>query len=571
MIYIYNSLSASVCENSPYKDEHHKHVVTGDLTIIQDKKLMKLFQKGPNYREGKSINLTRARKSVMEGLKEYIKIWSTKENKPESYFSEWKHIVVKELDEKIQQLKNTTLKRWRPKKEVLRDKDSIEALRNLQYKYAILPIDKTSNNVGFLCKYYFYKLMMEETRSETYEEVNIKKEDLIVLLTEKVEALNQKVSSEDKDLPIIYPTIKMHKNPIKFRYIVASKHCPTKQIAKKLTKILQLIQVITKRYCNKVLLFTGINRYWITDGTEQVLDDIARINEKKSAKEIETYDFSTLYTKIPLEDLKEKLKEVIAKAFKGGTNQYISINRSRASWTNKTKNTFTKEDIYDMIDIVIDNAYFVLGDKVYRQIVGFPMGVDPAPPGANLYLYYYESTYIEKLTKEDYGKAKRYNHTHRFIDDLNTMNNGGHLNQHKEEIYPKQLVLNKENDGNQSTTFLDLHIQVQDRRFITKTYDKRDDFPFQIINYPDISGNIAETPSYGIIASQTIRNARNCLLWIDLKERLKELCQKLIKKGYEVYRMKQTLKKCLHRHTWIATKYQKRTTDIIEEILDTHT
>ena len=157
---------------------------------------------------------------------------------------------------------------------------------------------------------------------------------------------------------------------------------------------------------------------------------------------MKTFDFSTLYTKIPLDDLKEKLNEIVDKAFKGGHNKYIQITSKTARWFHSKKNeSFTKEDIFSMIDLVIDNSFFKFGDKVFRQSIGIPMGIDPAPQMANLYLYYYEAKFMEMLTKENYSAAKKFNYTRRFIDDLHTLNNDWHLEENNSmgRIYPQEL------------------------------------------------------------------------------------------------------------------------------------
>ena len=44
------------CKDSPFVDNNHKHVVTGDLRIIANKKLRNLLLKGPTYREPVNIN-----------------------------------------------------------------------------------------------------------------------------------------------------------------------------------------------------------------------------------------------------------------------------------------------------------------------------------------------------------------------------------------------------------------------------------------------------------------------------------------------------------------------------------
>ena len=66
-----------------------------------------------------------------------------------------------------------------------------------------------------------------------------------------------------------------------------------------------------RRYCNKVKFYSGIERYWIAENSQAILEHIQHINNNKRARNIQTFDFSTLYTKIPLTDLKEKLKKVV--------------------------------------------------------------------------------------------------------------------------------------------------------------------------------------------------------------------------------------------------------------------
>ena len=66
----------------------------------------------------------------------------------------------------------------------------------------------------------------------------------------------------------------MHKDPIKFRYIIASSKCVIKSVAKKLTRILQLVLHVKLKYCQKILLYTGINRMWVADNSNSLLNRI---------------------------------------------------------------------------------------------------------------------------------------------------------------------------------------------------------------------------------------------------------------------------------------------------------
>ena len=143
---------------------------------------------------------------------------------------------------------------------------------------------------------------------------------------------------------------------------------------------------------------------------------------------------------------------------------------------------------------------------------------------ANLYLYAYEARFMQKLTKENYGAAKKFSFTRRFIDDLNTINNDGYLEEYHRNgsIYPEEMQLNKENEDDKKATFLDLEEEITDNTIHVKTYDKRDAFKFEIVNYPDLSGNIPRKPAYGIYSSQIIRYARSCSREQDLITRIQD-------------------------------------------------
>ena len=44
----------------------------------------------------------------------------------------------------------------------------------------------------------------------------------------------------------------------------------------------------------------------------------------------------------------------------------------------------------------------------------------------------------------------------------------------------------------------------------SKIYDKRDDFNFEIVNFPFLDGDVPRSPSYGVYISQLIRFDRVC-------------------------------------------------------------
>ena len=55
---------------------------------------------------------------------------------------------------------------------------------------------------------------------------------------------------------------------------------------------------------------------------------------------------------------------------------------------------------------------------------------------------------------------------------------------------------------------MDLQLSISDGFVHTKIYDKRDDFGFDIVNFPFLDGDVPHSTSYGVYISQLIRFAR---------------------------------------------------------------
>ena len=63
-------------------------------------------------------------------------------------------------------------------------------------------------------------------------------------------------------------------------------------------------------------------------------------------------------------------------------------------------------------------------------------------------------------------------------------------------IYPPELEVKETTDTASSASFLDLFLEFDDSGQIsTKIYDKRDDFNFKIINFPNMCSNIPASPA----------------------------------------------------------------------------
>ena len=147
-----------------------------------------------------------------------------------------------------------------------------------------------------------------------------------------------------------------------------------------------------------------------------------------------------------------------------------------------------------------------------------------------------------------------FNSTSRYLDDLLNIDNPyfeGMVNQ----IYPSELQLNKANISDTEAPFLDLHLSVANGFVSSKTYDKRDDFDFDIVNFPFLNGDVPRRASYGVYISQLIRFARVCNHVTDFNARNKCLTAKLLQQGYRYHKLRKNFSKFYRRHYELISKY----------------
>ena len=75
---------------------------------------------------------------------------------------------------------------------------------------------------------------------------------------------------------------------------------------------------------------------------------------------------------------------------------------------------------------------------------------------------------------------------------------------------------------------MDLHLSISNGFVSSKIYEQRDDFDFDILNFPFLDGDVPRRPSYGVYISQLIRFARVCSHVDDFNTRNKCLTAKLL-------------------------------------------
>ena len=436
---------------------------------------------------------------------------------------------------------NTNLLPSKPKSSFRHLKQGIQEFHR---KYVLVPADKAANNVVVVCRLHYVNTLKQEldgtrayleTDTDEVSVVNAHLNDLPVKFSVYVN------EGQDK-LPTMYWLPKLHKRPYKARFIANSSSCTTTELSKLLTSCLTAIKSHVIRYCETVYETSNKNWFWSIKNSGEVLSKLKCRGFR--ATSLSTYDFSTLYTTLPHNLIKEKLLDLIEWTFKRALKNYGSLylacNDRKAFFTSSDQSRYTLwscQNVCDALSYLLDNIYIRFGTKLYRQIVGIPMGTNCAPLVADLFLYCYERDFMDSLNHDNQADViEAFNSTSRYLDDLLNIDNPyfeGNVNQ----IYPPELQLNKANITDTEAPFLDLHLSVANGFVSSKIYDKRDDFDFDIVNFPFLDGDVPRRASYGVYISQLIRFARVCNHVTDFNARNKCLTAKLLQQGYRYHKL----------------------------------
>ena len=544
------------CSDSPFKDDHHGHIISGDLRIIENNRLRKLFTKGPKYREGKLIDWNVTQESMISSVKECAQAWCEKHKMDRKILTPWISVVSEKIKEKISSLKSK--QSFQKHSPVLSSNTCLKALAELHENFVIVPIDKAANNIALVCKRFYAKVLVAELGLDgnntcpTYEKVHRTANELIEKDCKNLmDLFKLSVDEDSKKLPHIYWTPKLHKNPLKFRFIIAAPNCSIKPLSKAITKIFKLFYRQVETYNSKCFYYSNVKTFWVIQNNEHVINSIKKLNKRGSLRSMATFDFSTLYTKIPHEKLLDVMNQITDFCFQGGAQELISLSKNNACWVSRNNRSsgvkFSKTLFKEGLEYLLNNCLFTCGNKIFRQVIGLPMGADPSPFMANLFLYHYESQWIKSLKKDNIQKARRFAYTFRFIDDLLTINDDNLFLKNFKNIYPPELQLNLENSGD-TVNFLDLSLTNNNGHIDVKLYDKRDNFPFSIVRLLFTSSNIPSRMFYNCVGAEILRIGRVSSSTPNFIDAAKSLIDRAKKQGGKDFKLENVLKRMYGRH-----------------------
>ena len=397
--------------------------------------------------------------------------------------------------------------------------------------------------------HYINTLKQELDGTEAYEQTSEKEKYVINNhIIHNATRFAVSVNEDQERLPTFYWLPKLHKKTFKALFIANSSSCTTTELSNLLTSCLTTIKKHVFKYCEKVYESSGKNLFWSIKNSCEVLNKLKSRGFRASS--LSSYDFSTLYTTLPHNLIKTNLVDLIERTFQREGSLYIVCNDKNAFFTSdavRNYNLWSCQKVCEALTFLLDNIYIRFGSKLYRQIVGIPMGTNCAPLVADLFLFCYERDFMLSLSEDNQSDViEAFNSTSRYLDDLLNINNNL-FDSMVNHIYPSEPQLNKANVSDTKASVLDLHLSISDGFVQTKNYDKRDDFDFDIVNFSFLDGDVPRSTSYGVYISQLIRFARVSSHVDDFNTRNKVLTAKLLRQGYRYHTIRKAFSKFYRR------------------------
>ena len=172
---------------------------------------------------------------------------------------------------------------------------------------------------------------------------------------------------------------------------------------------------------------------------------------------LSTYDFSTLYTTLPHNLIKDKLIDLIERTFNREGSPYLACNDRNTFLTSekpKKHHAWSCQNVCDALTFfLLDNIFIPLGTKLFRQVVGIPMGTNCAPLVADLFLFCYERDFMKSLSDDKQADIiDAFNTTSRYLDDILNINYV-YFDPLVGQIYHSELQLNKASTSDTEATF----------------------------------------------------------------------------------------------------------------------
>ena len=305
----------------------------------------------------------------------------------------------------------------------------------------------------------------QELQRDPLEDVNSNFNKKIKKLLKGDDQLIKQLITTSATLPYMYGLVKTHKPNNPMRPIISSVGSCSYKLSKYIVKLLNpLLGTISDSHVkNNVDLVEKLNSLNVTNDFKLV-----------------SFDVTSLFTKVPVDDLLEFLEEKL---------ETVDLPHSART-------------IIDLIKLCIKECKFTFNDKFYSQRFGMAMGNPLSPILSNLYMEFFESRILSNILPRGVTWL-------RYVDDIlclwPTNYDIDEFLVNINDLVPSiKFTLEIERDC--TIPFLDVNIHRVDRRFKFSIYRK----PTNVLSYVHFYSSQHKTVKLSVFSSMFLRALRIC-------------------------------------------------------------
>ena len=152
------------------------------------------------------------------------------------------------------------------------------------------------------------------------------------LLQRHIDSLTKSNIKIDKiDLPTFYWLPKLHKNPYTSRFISNSSHCSTTILSKHITSALTAVKDHAIKYSETAFSNSNVNYFWSIKNSSEVIEKLWL--RKFQGSQVSSFDFSTLYTSLPHDLIKEKVLSLVLNGVSTESQKRTSVLQIRRDFS----------------------------------------------------------------------------------------------------------------------------------------------------------------------------------------------------------------------------------------------
>ena len=126
-------------------NQFYGHIITGDLSIVQNESLRNIMKKGAKFRDCANISVEKLMKSIVNDVINFKQKWTDKERLESYDLDQWVRLVCQRIKRKINQLRHNQEIYMRGDN-VMDRADVKEEINRLHKYFIITAVDKAANN-----------------------------------------------------------------------------------------------------------------------------------------------------------------------------------------------------------------------------------------------------------------------------------------------------------------------------------------------------------------------------------------------------------------------------------------